>query len=232
MCKKKFTLIELLVVIAIIGILASMLMPSLAKARYSTRIAVCASNIGQCGKGLTLYTADSSDKLPPVTSAFEGSPWVSYETKKAGEFYNLGSIYSAGYIDTNVQYCPQSNLNGFSGASALKYTHDYNVEDGELTIPSGDSRTRSSYLFAVMEMTTDQRNSLSMTQLDEDKILFSDNFLSQTRTAHREFNPGWNVMKPDMGVKFIRNKTVYNFVSTSIDNNWSGVETVEGYFFD
>ena len=58
--RKKFTLIELLVVVAIIGILASLLLPSMSRAREKARRAVCLSNQKQFGTTLTIY-ADASD---------------------------------------------------------------------------------------------------------------------------------------------------------------------------
>ena len=61
---KKFTLIELLVVIAIIGILASLLLPSLEKARRTAKAAVCLSQLKQGGVANQLYTNDYSERIP------------------------------------------------------------------------------------------------------------------------------------------------------------------------
>src|SRR6185436_19857623 len=59
-----FTLIELLVVIAIIAILASMLMPTLAKAKEASRSSSCQNNLHQLAVASLTYSLDMNGRLP------------------------------------------------------------------------------------------------------------------------------------------------------------------------
>ena len=72
---KKFTLIELLIVIAIIGILVSMLIPALRKARDASYQSVSKSNLSQIYKQFMIHVDDNDDQLPGI-QRLDGSDWL------------------------------------------------------------------------------------------------------------------------------------------------------------
>ena len=59
-----FTLVELLVVIAIIGVLASLVMPALAKAKSKAKNIACVSQLRQLGVSVRMYADDHQNRLP------------------------------------------------------------------------------------------------------------------------------------------------------------------------
>lgn len=68
-----FTLVELLVVIAIIGILSSMLLPAVGRARMAGIASACKSNLKQIATANQLYSDDNGGYLAPYATDMMGA---------------------------------------------------------------------------------------------------------------------------------------------------------------
>jgi prepilin-type N-terminal cleavage/methylation domain-containing protein len=118
---KRFTLIELMMVIAIIGILTSLLLPALAKAREMGKRAVCVSNLRQIMLANTMYADDSDGEHLPgnkSNASYSGLGIDAIYYKPSGKYMSHGLLMKYDLINTaDLYYCPS-------------WTHAYNKRGG------------------------------------------------------------------------------------------------------
>ncbi len=116
---KVFTLIEMLVVVAIIGILASMLMPSLRKALDTAKSISCVNNMRQVGIQFTTYVNDNNNNPPPYANYYTVAWLAGY-----GPTINLTEMRNKGiFPDTirGIYLCPSAEP--VSGADYYKHSY-------------------------------------------------------------------------------------------------------------
>jgi prepilin-type N-terminal cleavage/methylation domain-containing protein/prepilin-type processing-associated H-X9-DG protein len=75
---RAFTLIELLVVIAIIAILASLLLPALAKAKQKGQSTVCFNDLKQVGLAMLMFADEHDDMIPRGTAGNAPRWWLEF----------------------------------------------------------------------------------------------------------------------------------------------------------
>lgn len=113
---KGFTLVELLVVIAIIGILASILLPALAKAQETARRASCVNNLKQMGIILGMYATENRDALPPVDNHESRFMW------------DATALYPEYLSDATIAACPSDPQ--YDAKSNFRLTVNTSLSDG------------------------------------------------------------------------------------------------------
>jgi len=92
--QRGFSLVELLVVVVIVSILASLLLPALARAKERGRRAVCLNNLSQLLKACTMYAMDNEDKFFVAKNGAEQIALDPIDQKSAASVGLYGTIWT------------------------------------------------------------------------------------------------------------------------------------------
>ena len=194
--RRAFTLIELLIVIAIIAILASLLLPVLAKAKMQAKFIQCINNQRQLSLTWVMYASDNGDALPANGEPPQGGGpvkyWVQglffYEPDLTNQDLILSPNYAlfASYLKTiDVYRCPTDRPTVDVSGTAHPRLRSYGLNCYAGWIGDWDNRLSSSGAYKIFKKTT-QIDSPSPSML----LTFQDVYADSICRPHFGINMG------------------------------------------
>jgi prepilin-type N-terminal cleavage/methylation domain-containing protein/prepilin-type processing-associated H-X9-DG protein len=219
--KQNFSLIELLVVIAIVGILSSLLLPVLGKARDTARRATCTNNQMQISHSLFMYADDNDSHYPAMTndgsSSIRGWSWddqlSSYDGRQLSEADMDAFGYAVGHAQQSAGkvYRCSADKRGetTTNSSTEMVARSYSLTRGKLA--SDDADTGAGLAFRGVtsdpwETDSAEMESLRVSDISStaDSLVLMENQLPENSLGHFSYGVSstWTIFSEQSNTDF------------------------------
>ncbi len=186
---RAFTLIEVLVVVAIIGLLVSILLPSLHRAREQGRTLVCQTNVRQLTMAFLSYSTQAQGLLPGC-SEDPGADWLGGANTQQGHTGRQpedGVIYKHLGNQKNVYACPADDAPRNFVGTLYSYTASTLMSGANTALVSGShyrySGAASVKNYSDTDHSADMRPNGAMVVIEEDPVWYLTNVINSAWDA-------------------------------------------------
>jgi len=216
--KNHFTLIELLVVIAIIAILASLLMPALAKSRDKARTIVCLNNMKQLGSAFMAYADDYNgnaiDTVPTANNIFGPVYPVSMNQTLCPYLNYPAQSALIGIATAPSSLCPTGRMDGTFNNGKNNNTGNPNPSYG-MNIFFRSTAVPGNYKYCSL-LSRVRSPSLRMVFVEANSLIEPNTgagFIYANNQISRRHSNGSNIIFLDLHVNYFPNTKITGFSS-------------------